>query len=54
MTWKSFDRFWANVMRDLLPHTQHGEAKLDYDSASGDLVAEFRLPPQTPEPTPMP
>ncbi len=54
ITWKSFDRFWANLLRDLLPHSQSGEARLDYDSASGDLIAEYRLSPQTPEPNPLP
>lgn len=54
VVWKSYDRFWANVLRDLLPHTQHGEARLDYDSASGDLVAEYRLAAHIPEPSPLP
>ncbi|MDX1982236.1 MAG: VWA domain-containing protein [Bryobacteraceae bacterium] len=54
VTWKSFDRFWANLVRDLLPHTQAGEAKLEYDSASGDLLAEYRLSPRVAEPSPVP
>ncbi|MBL8291139.1 MAG: VWA domain-containing protein, partial [Bryobacterales bacterium] len=28
VTWKGFDRFWANIARDLLPHTQPAEASL--------------------------
>lgn len=40
--WKGYDRFWANVTRDLLPHAQSGEATADYDTASGDLVVNYR------------
>lgn len=54
VTWKSYDRFWANTIRDLLPHTQPGEARLDYDSASGDLIAEYRLGPRMIEPAKLP
>jgi len=54
VTWKSYDRFWANLLRDLLPHTQHGEAKLEYDSSSGDLLAEYRLATHVSEPAPLP
>ncbi|HLG95170.1 MAG TPA: VWA domain-containing protein [Bryobacteraceae bacterium] len=41
--WKGFDRLWTNVFRDLLPHSEAGEAKVDYDSASGDLVVNYQL-----------
>ncbi len=54
ITWESYDRFWANLLRDLLPHTQHGESKLEYDSAGGNLVAEYRLAAHVPEPAPLP
>ncbi|HUQ93743.1 MAG TPA: VWA domain-containing protein [Bryobacteraceae bacterium] len=54
VTWKSYDRFWANLLRDLLPHTQTGESKLDYDSASGDLVAEYRFGARAVEPARLP
>lgn len=54
VTWKSFDRFWANLVRDLLPHSQSGESRLDFDSASGDLVAEYRLGGRTAEPAKLP
>jgi hypothetical protein len=40
--WPGFDRFWANVVRDLLPHAQADEAKLAYDPATDELVAEYR------------
>ncbi|MBI4903182.1 MAG: VWA domain-containing protein [Acidobacteria bacterium] len=54
VTWKSFDRFWSNLLRDLLPHTQHGEAALEYDNGSGDLIANYRLPAHVPEPAVLP
>lgn len=43
VTWKGFDKLWTNTFRDLLPHTESGEAKADYDSASGDLVVNYHL-----------
>jgi Ca-activated chloride channel homolog len=43
VAWKGFDRFWGNVLRDLLPHAQAGEAGATYDAASGDLVVTYRL-----------
>jgi uncharacterized protein YegL len=41
--WEGFDRFWINLFRNLLPHTQPGEALLTYDSAGGNLVVEYRF-----------
>jgi len=52
--WSGFDRFWANLFRDLLPHTQPVEARLDFDSAAGELVAEYHLSRQVPEPARIP
>jgi uncharacterized membrane protein len=54
VAWEGYDRFWANVMRDLLPHAQAGEAKLTYDSASDELIAEYRLAAGVPEPDAVP
>ncbi|MBL8226851.1 MAG: VWA domain-containing protein [Bryobacterales bacterium] len=54
VNWKPFDRFWANLVRDLLPHSQSGEARLDFDNTSGDLVAEYRLSERTREPAKLP
>jgi uncharacterized membrane protein len=42
VSWPGFDKFWANVLRDLLPQAQPGQATLGYDSASGTLMAEYR------------
>ena len=54
MAWKGFDRFWANVFRDLLPHTQPVDATLQFDQASGELVAEYHLSRLVPEPARIP
>ena len=54
VTWKGFDRFWANVFRDLLPHTQPVDATLQFDQTSGELVAEYHLSRQVPEPARIP
>ena len=52
--WKGFDKFWTNLSRDLLPHTQAGEATVEYDSANGDLVANYRLGEGVDEPKEIP
>jgi hypothetical protein len=52
--WSGFDRFWANVFRDLLPHGQPGEASVTFDNATGDLVASYRLARHLPEPAKVP
>jgi secreted protein with Ig-like and vWFA domain len=54
VTWKGFDKFWINVFRDLLPHTQTGEATVDYDGANGELVVDYRLSPGAEEPATVP
>jgi Ca-activated chloride channel family protein len=43
VNWKGFDKFWANVFRDLLPHAETGEARTEYDSASGDVIVNYQL-----------
>ena len=54
VTWNGFDKFWTNVFRDLLPHSQVGEARAEYDSASGDLTVEYRLGRDVDEPRKLP
>ena len=54
VTWKGFDKFWTNVFRDLLPHSQQGEAKAEYDSASGELVVDYQLARNVEEPKKLP
>ena len=41
---------WTNIARDLLPRAQPGEARLDLDTATGELVATYRLGEQMTEP----
>jgi uncharacterized protein YegL len=41
--WKDFDRFWTNVIRDLLPHAPTSEARAEYDPATGELVVNYHL-----------
>jgi Ca-activated chloride channel family protein len=54
VTWKGFDRFWTNTMRDLLPHAESSEAKADFDSASGDLVVNYHLGGDVEDPKTLP
>ena len=54
VTWKGFDKFWTNTMRDLLPHTESSEAKAEYDSASGDLVVNYHLGGDVEDPATLP
>lgn len=41
--WKGFDKFWLNLFRDLLPHSQTGEARLTWEPATGNLVLDYKL-----------
>lgn len=52
--WSGYDRFWTNLFRDLLPHAQEGEARVDYDSANGMLVVDYRLSRDAQEPEKIP
>ena len=54
VAWKGFDRFWSNVMRDLLPHAQTGEATVQLDSANGDLIVDYRIARAADEPAAAP
>lgn len=40
--WRGFDRFWANVLRDLLPRSQTIEAETWWDQAAGEIVVSYR------------
>lgn len=50
VSWPGYDKFWTNLTRDLLPHTQGSEAALEFDSANGNLVANYRLGPGVEDP----
>ena len=54
VTWPGFDRLWANVFRDLLPHAPASEATADFDRASNLLVIDYHLTPNVPEPAVIP
>jgi Ca-activated chloride channel homolog len=54
LAWSGFDRLWANVARDLLPHAQTSEAEVEYDSSSDELVIDYRLGRKVEEPTGIP
>ena len=54
VSWSGFDKFWINLFRDLLPHTDAGEAKIDYDGANGEIVVDYRLSPGADEPATIP
>lgn len=54
VSWPGYDKFWANVLRDLLPHSQPGHSTLSNDSANGYLVAEYRISGAVPVPAKLP
>jgi secreted protein with Ig-like and vWFA domain len=54
LTWKDFDRFWTNVIRDLLPHAPPSEATAEYDPATEELVINYRLAAHVAEPAKTP
>lgn len=45
VAWRGFDRFWANLVRDLLPRTPLIEAETRFDPAAGRIVATYRGSP---------
>jgi Ca-activated chloride channel family protein len=54
VTWPGFDRLWANIFRDLLPHATASEATADFDRASNELVVDYHLSASVPEPAATP
>ena len=54
VTWPGFDRFWANVFRDLLPHAPQSETSADFDRAANELVVDYRLSRNVEEPAAIP
>jgi uncharacterized membrane protein len=43
IAWPGFDKLWANIFRDLLPHAPQSETTADFDRASNELVVDYRL-----------
>src|SRR5262249_35603840 len=54
VSWPGFDRLWANMFRDLLPHAPASEATADYDRANNQLVVDYRLSRNMDEPAKVP
>jgi len=52
--WPGFDRLWANIFHDLLPHATQTETAADFDRASNELVVDYRLSRNVPEPAEIP
>jgi uncharacterized membrane protein len=43
VTWPGFDKLWANIFRDILPHASQSETTADFDRASNELVVDYRF-----------
>jgi Ca-activated chloride channel homolog len=54
ITWDGFDRFWANMVHDLLPRARSTEASAQYDDANDELVVDYRLGKNAAEPAVVP
>ena len=50
VAWPGFDKLWANIFRDLLPHAPQSETTADFDAAASELVVDYRLSRNVPEP----
>ncbi len=44
MGWQGFDRFWGNVLRDLLPHSETEDSSLSFDPTNRELEVTYRIP----------
>jgi hypothetical protein len=54
ITWPGFDKLWANIFRDLLPHAPQSETTADFDRASNELVVDYRLSRNIDDPAKIP
>ena len=54
VSWKGYDRFWGNVFREVVAHTEQGDANVQFDSANGELVVDYRLSRRIDEPAKTP
>ena len=52
VTWPGFDKLWANIFRDILPHASQTETAADFDRASNELVVDYHLSRHVEEPGP--
>ncbi len=54
MTWPGFDKFWINITRDLLMHSNRSEATAQFDAANGEMLVRYNIPAQAAEPVLVP
>ena len=54
IAWPGFDKLWANIFRDLLPHAPQSETTADFDRASNELVVDYRLSRNIDDPATIP
>jgi len=54
VAWPGFDRLWANLFRDLLPHTPQTETAVDFDRSTNQLVVDYRLSKNVDDPAVIP
>ncbi len=54
VNWPGFDKFWTNLMRDLLPRVQTWEASIRFEAANSELVVEYRFPDRASQPSRVP
>ena len=54
VTWPGFDRLWTNIFRDLLPHAASSEVTAEFDRAASELVVDYHLGRNVPEPAAVP
>ncbi len=54
MDWPGFDKFWTNVVRDLLMHIAPSQATAAFDAANGDILVRYQLAPGSAEPSSIP
>jgi len=52
--WPGFDKLWANIFRDLLPHAESSEAGAEFDRAANELVVDYHLGRNVAEPAAIP
>ena len=50
VAWPGFDKFWINVTRDLLSHSDPAEAIAQFDAANDDILVNYHLANGSPEP----
>jgi len=52
--WPGFDKLWANIFLDLLPHAEASEASAEFDRAASELAVDYHLGRNVPEPAAIP